>query len=531
MPKQIYLNDEAKQALMEGIDQLANAVKVTLGPKGRAVVIDDGEYGHRVTKDGVSVAKEVILEDRIQNLGASMVREAASLSNDLAGDGTTTATVLAQAIVKEGLKFITAGANPMDLKRGIDLATRNLIEKLKDSSIPIDEDYERIKQVASISANNDSFIGSLIADAYKGVGKHGIVYAQKTKGLDTTVDIVKGYKFNKGYASPYFINIKEKKISELKDCDVIIYDGVVKSLGNIPNLKNSSILIIATGFTQKVLADMFLLKGKSNAKEILAVVAPYSNNPKRQSAVLKDLAAITGSSYMSQKAGHTTDTVAQQYVGTCEKVVSTASTTTITSDNKHSERVSKRVMDVLAEREKALTDYEKGIFDERIAKLEAGVAIINVGAPSEVELGEKKDRVDDALHAAKAAIDEGIVIGSGLALIKLSNNIGKSNVHDIQLGIDIVKKAVKQPFIQIMKNAGESYEVILDKILKAKNKNSGYNVKKSNMCDMMIEGIVDPVKVTRFALENAASVAGMILITECALVRTKNESSNILDIM
>lgn len=523
MPKHIYFDTEARNSLKAGIDKLADAVKVTLGPKGRNVVIDKGEYGHHVTKDGVSVAKEVILEDSLENLGANMVREVSLNANEDAGDGTTTATVLAQAIIREGIKNVTAGANPLDLKRGIDIATKAIVKRLEESSVKINNDYEKIKQVASISANNDNYIGTLISQAYEEVGEHGIVYAQNGKGLETSVEIVKGYKFKGGYLAQYFINTDKKEV-DISKCHVLIFDGKIESLGKIPEIFNQkkSLLIIASDYSSAAITQLVMLRIKTQ-QDIVAVKAPFRSGTVRQTEVLKDLCALTGASYLSAKKKHTTSIFKSEHVGYCDRVTVTKFATTITGSNDYKELLDTRVNKIKEESESLETDYEKAIYNERAAKLESGIAIVHVGATSEIELKEKRDRVDDALHATKAALEEGIVIGSGLAIIKLSRRLTTSSNKDIQLGIDIVQEAVKAPFIQIMENAGESHEVLLDKILKSKNKDAGYDVKNGKLCDLMTEGIVDPVRVTRVALQNAASVSGMILTTECALVQTKQE--------
>lgn len=523
MSKEIYFNDEARKALKAGVDKLANAVKITLGPKGRNVIIDKGEFGQVITKDGVSVAREIELSDRLENMGATAVKEVALNANDNAGDGTTTATILAQSILTYGIKSMAAGVNPLDLKKGIDIAVSHIIKNLEETSIKINGDFEKIKSVASISANNDYKLGHLIADAYKEVGEDGIVYAENAKGFDTSKEIVKGYRFKSGYVSRHYINNEVKKEYIAEDSDVLMFDGVIDDIGNIPNIlrKNKSLIIIATNFTESVTMELVMLKVKTRAN-IVAVKAPYRGD--RQREVMRDLSILTGSVLLSSNRRHTTEMIDAKYLGKATKVIVNGRNTTITCDNKNEERVKARVDELTKKIEEVSTDFEKEVINQRISKLTSGVAILYIGAKSELELKEKRDRVDDALHATKAAIEEGIVIGGGLALIKASNNLPKSSNPDISLGIKIVQQAVYEPFNQIMKNAAEKPDVILHVINKAKNPNSGYDAKNGKYVDMIKEGIIDPVKVTRVALENAASVSSMILTTEAALVLKENQS-------
>lgn len=527
MAKDIYYNEEVRNLLKEGIDALANAVKVTLGPMGRNVIIDKGRFGHSVTKDGVSVAREIVLEDRVKNLGAEMIKEVSLNANDLAGDGTTTATVLAQAIVTEGLKNLS-NVNPMDLKRGIDKAVNHIIKDIKDKAIQVDGDFEALEYIATISANNDNYIGSLITKAFKEVGVDGVVTVEKGKGLETSVDVVRGFKFKSSYLSPYFITDTNKKTVLFKKCKIMIYDGTINDdefLFKLINPSGEPLLIVTKDINEEVL-NRIVVKKLANKFKLAIVKAPY--RLERQSKALKDLAVLTGASYLSEDKGHNLSIVNSNFLGYSEKVTIDSKSTTIVNGGGKKEAIEKRIAEIKAESETLVTSYEKSVNDERISKIKGGIAVIRVGAVSELELDEKKDRVDDALCAARAAIEEGYVIGSGLAIIRAAVNLPKSSNKTEQLGIDIIKTAVEEPFRQIMLNAGEIPDIILDKILRGKNKNIGYDAKKGIYVDMITEGIIDPVKVTRIALENAASIAGMILTTECALVNTENESQQLI---
>jgi chaperonin GroEL len=529
MAKDIKFDIEARDGLKRGVDALANAVKVTLGPKGRNVIISKSFGGPTVTKDGVSVAKEVELKDALENMGAQMVKEVASKTNDLAGDGTTTATVLAQAIVKEGLKNVAAGANPMDLKRGIDKAVEAIIEDLGKQAQVVGSDSEKIKQIASISANNDEVIGELIATAFAKVGKEGVITVEEAKGTDTYVDVVEGMQFDRGYLSPYFVTNPEKMEVELERPYILLYDKKVSSLKELlPVLEpvaqsGKPLLIIAEDVDGEALSTLVVNKLRG-ALKIAAVKAPGFGD--RRKAMLEDIAILTGGTVISEESGYTLENATLEMLGTAEKVTIDKDNTTVVNGAGNVDMIKNRVNQIKAQMETTTSDYDREKLQERLAKLAGGVAVLYVGAASEVEMKEKKDRVDDALHATRAAVEEGIVAGGGVALLRAKAVLDKLQASnaDEATGIQIVSRAVESPLRTIVENAGLEGSVVVAKVAEGKA-NFGYNAKTDEYVDMLKAGIIDPKKVTRVALENAASVSGMILTTECALVEIKEENA------
>ena len=528
MAKEIKFDIEARDGLKCGVDALANAVKVTLGPKGRNVIISKSFGGPTVTKDGVSVAKEIELQDTLENMGAQMVKEVASKTNDLAGDGTTTATVLAQAIVKEGLKNVAAGANPMDLKRGIDKAVEAIVADLAQQSKEVGSATEKIKQVASISANNDETIGELIATAFGKVGKEGVITVEEAKGTDTYVDVVEGMQFDRGYLSPYFVTNSEKMEAELDRPYILLYDKKVSSMKELlPVLEpvaqsGKPLLIIAEDVDGEALATLVVNKLRG-ALKIAAVKAPGFGD--RRKALLEDIAILTGGTVIAEERGYTLENATLDMLGTCEKVSIDKDNTTIVNGAGEGEMIKNRVNQIKAQMETTTSDYDREKLQERLAKLAGGVAVLYVGAASEVEMKEKKDRVDDALHATRAAVEEGIVAGGGVALLRAKKVLAdvKAENADEATGMQIVSRAVEAPLRTIVENAGLEGSVVVAKVAEGQG-DFGYNAKTDEYVDMLAAGIIDPKKVTRVALENAASVAGMILTTECALIDIKEES-------
>ncbi|ATA77445.1 chaperonin GroEL [Capnocytophaga canimorsus] len=527
MAKEIKFDIEARDGLKRGVDALANAVKVTLGPKGRNVIISKSFGSPQVTKDGVSVAKEIELEDALENMGAQMVKEVASKTNDLAGDGTTTATVLAQAIVKEGLKNVAAGANPMDLKRGIDKAVAKVVEELGKQAKEVGSSSEKIQQVASISANNDESVGELIANAFDKVGKEGVITVEEAKGTDTYVDVVEGMQFDRGYLSPYFVTDSEKMITELDRPYILLYDKKISTMKDLlPVLEpvaqsGKPLLIIAEDIDGEALATLVVNKLRG-ALRIAAVKAPGFGD--RRKAMLEDIAILTGGTVIAEERGFILENATIDMLGTAEKVVIDKDNTTIVNGAGVADNITARVNQIKAQIETTTSDYDREKLQERLAKLSGGVAVLYVGAASEVEMKEKKDRVDDALHATRAAVEEGIVAGGGVALIRAKGALSKlkSENADEATGIQIVVRALEAPLRTIVENAGGEGSVVVAKVLSGKD-TFGYNAKTDQYVDMLKAGIIDPKKVTRVALENAASVAGMILTTECALVDIKDE--------
>ena len=529
MAKDIKFDIEARDAIKRGVDALANAVKVTIGPKGRNVIISKSFGGPQVTKDGVTVAKEIELEDALENMGAQMVKEVASKTNDLAGDVTTTATVLAQAIVKEGLKNVAAGANPMDLKRGIDKAVRALVADLEKQSTKVGNSSEKIQQVASISANNDEAIGSLIAEAFGKVGKEGVITVEEAKGTETYVDVVEGMQFDRGYLSPYFVTNSEKMHTELENPMILLYDKKISNMKDLlPVLEpvaqqGKSLLIIAEDVEGEALATLVVNKLRGSLK-IAAVKAPGFGD--RRKAMLEDIAILTGGTVIAEERGFTLDNATIDMLGTAERVTIDKDNTTIVNGAGKKADITARVGQIKSQIETTTSDYYKEKLQERLAKLAGGVAVLYVGAASEVEMKEKKDRVDDALHATRAAVEEGIVAGGGVALVSAKNVLAKmtGDSLDETTGIQIVARAIEAPLRTIVENAGGEGSVVINKVMEG-NKSFGYDAKNDAYVDMLKAGIIDPKKVTRVALENAASVAGMILTTECALVDIKENTS------
>lgn len=530
MAKDIKFDIEARDGLKRGVDALANAVKVTLGPKGRNVIISKSFGAPHVTKDGVSVAKEVELADTLENMGAQMVKEVASKTNDLAGDGTTTATVLAQAIVKEGLKNVAAGANPMDLKRGIDKAVEAIVADLSKQTQEVGSTTEKIKQVASISANNDEVIGELIAEAFGKVGKEGVITVEEAKGTDTYVDVVEGMQFDRGYLSPYFVTNPEKMETEFDNPYILLYDKKISSLKELlPVLEpvaqsGKALLIIAEDVDGEALSTLVVNKLRG-ALKIAAVKAPGFGD--RRKAMLEDIAILTGGTVIAEESGYTLENATLEMLGTAERVSIDKDNTTIVNGAGDSDMIKNRVNQIKAQMETTTSDYDREKLQERLAKLAGGVAVLYVGAASEVEMKEKKDRVDDALHATRAAVEEGIVAGGGVALLRAKTaltNVDALNA-DEKTGIQIVSRAIESPLRTIVENAGLEGSVIVAKVAEGSG-NYGYNAKTDEYVDMLAAGIIDPKKVTRVALENAASVAGMILTTECALVDIKEEGAS-----
>ncbi|MDR6516768.1 chaperonin GroEL [Chryseobacterium camelliae] len=527
MAKEIKFDIESRDALKRGVDALANAVKVTLGPKGRNVVIEKSFGAPHVTKDGVSVAKEIELEDKVENMGAQMVKEVASKTNDIAGDGTTTATVLAQAIVREGLKNVAAGANPMDLKRGIDKAVTAVVANLKEQSKEVGDSTEMVKQVASVSANNDETIGSLIAEAFGKVGKEGVITVEEAKGIDTTVDVVEGMQFDRGYQSPYFVTNPEKMVAELENPYILLVEKKISSMKELlPVLEpiaqgGKSLLIISEEVEGEALATLVVNKLRGSLK-IAAVKAPGFGD--RRKAMLEDIAILTGGQVISEEQGFTMENISLDMLGTAEKVTIDKDNTTVVNGGGEESKIKGRVNQIKAQMETTTSDYDREKLQERLAKLAGGVAVLYVGAASEVEMKEKKDRVDDALNATRAAVEEGIVAGGGVALVRAINALSdlQGINADETTGIKIVKRAIEEPLRQIVANAGGEGSVIVAKVAEGQG-DFGYNAKTDEYVNMLEAGIIDPTKVTRVALENAASVSGMLLTTECVITEVKKD--------
>jgi chaperonin GroEL len=528
MAKDIKFDVEARDSIKRGVNALADAVKVTLGPKGRNVIIGKSFGGPQITKDGVTVAKEIELEDPLENMGAQMVKEVASKTNDLAGDGTTTATVLAQAIVKEGLKNVAAGANPMDLKAGIDKAVASITENLNKQAKKVSNSSDMIKQVASISANNDELIGDLISEAFDKVGKEGVITVEESKGTETYVDVVEGMQFDRGYLSPYFVTDSEKMQTEMESPMILLYDKKVSTMKDLlPILEpvaqqGKSLLIIAEDVDGEALATLVVNKLRGSLK-IAAVKAPGFGD--RRKAMLEDIAILTGGTVISEELGFTLENATLEMLGTAETVTIDKDNTTIVKGAGAKKDIKARVNQIKAQIETTTSDYDKEKLQERLAKLAGGVAVLYVGAASEVEMKEKKDRVDDALHATRAAVEEGIVAGGGVALVRAKSVLDKLNANSLDevTGMNIVARAIEAPLRTIVENAGGEGSVVINKVLEGK-KNFGYDAKSDQYVDMLNAGIIDPKKVTRVALENAASVAGMILTTDCALVDIKEDT-------
>ena len=528
MAKDIKFDIDARDGLKRGVDALANAVKVTLGPKGRNVIISKSFGAPQVTKDGVSVAKEVELEDALENMGAQMVKEVASKTNDLAGDGTTTATVLAQAIVKEGLKNVAAGANPMDLKRGIDKAVKFIVADLEKQAKKVGNSSEKIRQIASISANNEETIGELIAEAFGKVGKEGVITVEEAKGTDTYVDVVEGMQFDRGYLSPYFVTDSDKMIADLENPYILLFDKKISNLQEIlPILEpvaqsGRPLLIIAEDVEGQALATLVVNKLRGGLK-IAAVKAPGFGD--RRKAMLEDISILTGGTVISEERGFSLENADLEMLGTAETVTIDKDNTTIVNGSGKASDIKARINQIKSQIESTTSDYDREKLQERLAKLAGGVAVLYVGAASEIEMKEKKDRVDDALNATRAAVEEGIVAGGGVALVRAQKTLEK--ISDVNLdevtGIQIVSRAIEAPLRTIVDNAGGEGSVVINKVTEGKG-DFGYDAKSDVFVDMLKAGIIDPKKVTRVALENAASVAGMILTTECALIDIKEDA-------
>jgi len=527
MAKEIVFDTEARDQLKKGVDAISNAVKVTLGPKGRNVIIDKKFGAPHVTKDGVSVAKEIELKDPIENMGAQMVKEVASKTADIAGDGTTTATVLAQVIVSTGLKNVTAGANPMDLKRGIDKAVQAVVEHLKANSKEVGSDNEKIKQIATISANNDETIGSLIAEAMKVVGNEGVITVEEAKGTETEVKTVEGMQFDRGYLSPYFVTNTEKMIAELENPYILICDKKISNIQEIlPVLEpvaqqGKPLLIIAEDIDGTALSTLVINRLKAGLK-IAAVKAPGFGD--RRKAMLEDIATLTGGVVVSEERGYTMETVTLDMLGTAEKVDIDKDNTTIVNGAGQASEIENRVNQIKAQIETTTSDYDKEKLQERLAKLAGGVAVLYVGAATEVEMKEKKDRVDDALSATRAAVEEGIVPGGGVALIRTIAAIDKikGDNEDEKTGIAIIKRAIEEPLRQIIANGGNEGAVIVQRVKEGKG-DFGFNARTETFENLFEAGVIDPTKVTRIAIENAASIASMLLTTEVVIADIPEE--------
>ena len=528
MAKVISFNMDARDQLKKGVDELANAVKVTLGPKGRNVIIEKKYGAPHITKDGVSVAKEIELEDSIQNLGAQLVKEVASKTGDDAGDGTTTATVLAQAIVGVGLKNVTAGANPMDLKRGIDKAVAKVVESIKAQAQEVGDNYDKIEQVATISANNDAVIGKLIADAMKKVSKDGVITIEEAKGTDTTIEVVEGMQFDRGYISPYFVTNTEKMEVEMEKPFILIHDKKISNLKELlpvlePAVQSGRpLLIIAEDVDSEALTTLVVNRLRAQLK-ICAVKAPGFGD--RRKEMLEDIAVLTGGIVISEEKGIKLESATIEMLGTTERITVSKDNTVIVNGAGARENIMARVAQIKSQIAATSSDYDREKLQERLAKLAGGVAVLYVGAASEVEMKEKKDRVDDALSATRAAIEEGIVPGGGVTYIRAISALEglKGECDDEQTGIEIVKRAIEEPLRQISTNAGKEGAVIVQKVREGEG-DFGYNARADRFENMFAAGVVDPAKVTRVALENAASIAGMFLTTECVITDKKEEN-------
>ena len=521
MAKIIEFNAEARGQLKSGVDQLANAVKVTLGPKGRNVVIEKKFGAPAITKDGVSVAKEIELEDPIENMGAQMVKEVASKTNDVAGDGTTTATVLAQAIINPGLKSLAAGSNPMDIKRGIDKAVAAIVDQLKANSEEVGDSSEKIKQVAAISANNDDFIGGLIADAMEKVGKEGVITVEEAKGTETYVDVVEGMQFDRGYLSPYFVTNSEKMETELDNPFILIHDKKISAMKDLlPVLEKVAqsgrpLLIIAEDLEGEALTTLVVNKLRGTLK-VAAVKAPGFGD--RRKAMLQDIATLTGGEVISEESGLSLESTTVEQLGTAEKVVMDKDNTTVINGAGDDAAIKARVNQIKAQIETTTSDYDREKLQERLAKLAGGVAVLYVGAATEVEMKEQKDRVDDALHATRAAVEEGIVPGGGVAYIRALDALASVQGvnEDESVGIEVIKRAIEEPLRQIAFNAGVEGSVIVNKVSEGEG-DFGYNARENKFDNLKAIGVIDPTKVARVALENAASIASMLLTTEAVI--------------
>jgi chaperonin GroEL len=527
MSKDIFYNTEARTSLKNGVDKLANAVRVTLGPKGRNVVVEKQFGSPTVTKDGVSVAKEIELEDRLENVGAQMVKEVASKTSDVAGDGTTTATVLAQSIIAEGLKNVTAGANPMEIKKGIDIAKQRVIEFISENSKDI-PDSNQIAQVATISANDDVEIGTKIAEAMDKVGKDGVITVEESKTAETYLEFVEGMQFDRGYLSPYFVSNSDTMEAELEDPYILVHDKKITNMKDILPLLEKviqagrSILIIAEDIEGEALATLVVnkLRGTFN---VVAVKAPGFGD--RRGSMLEDIATLTGATVISEDKGFKLESTTLDELGTCKKVVTDKDNTTIVDGGGKPEVILSRINEIRVHIEKSKSDYDKEKLQERLAKLSGGVAVLNVGAATEVEMKEKKDRVDDALHATRAAVEEGIVTGGGVILLRASKDLDSiETTPSLQVGVDIMKRALEGPIRQICSNAGVEASIVVQKVLEGET-DFGYDARNDEYVDMFKAGIIDPAKVARVAVENASSISGLLLTTEVAITNKPEENS------
>jgi chaperonin GroEL len=522
MAKQLYFDIDARNKMKRGVDVLANAVKVTLGPKGRNVVLEKKFGAPSITKDGVTVAKEIELEDLIENMGAQMVKEVASKTADIAGDGTTTATVLAQSIISEGLKMVAAGANPMDLKRGIDKAVELVVANLKKQSQTVGSDSNKIQQVASISANNDETIGKLIAEAFSKVGKEGVITVEEAKGTDTTVDVVEGMQFDRGYISPYFVTNSEKMEAELQNPYILIYDKKISAMKDILHILEKvaqggrPLLIIAEDLEGEALATLVVNKLRGTIK-VAAVKAPGFGD--RRKEMLTDIAILTGGTVISEELGHKLEGADLSSLGQAASVTIDKDNTTVVGGKGKKEDITSRVNQIKAQLENTTSDYDKEKLQERLAKLAGGVAVLYIGAATEMEMKEKKDRVDDALHATRAAVEEGIVPGGGVAYIRAIEALEakvKGQIADEQTGMSIVRRALEEPLRILTANAGIDGSIVVQKVKEGKA-DYGFNARTEEYENLFAAGVIDPTKVSRVALENAASIAGMLLTTECVI--------------
>ena len=528
MSKEILFNVDAREQLKKGVDELANAVKVTLGPKGRNVIIEKKFGAPHITKDGVTVAKEIELDDPFKNLGAQLVKEVASKTGDDAGDGTTTATVLAQSIVGVGLKNVTAGANPMDLKRGIDKAVAQIVKNIALQAKTVGDDYDKIEQVATVSANNDAVIGKLIADAMRKVSKDGVITIEEAKGTDTTIEVVEGMQFDRGYISPYFVTNTEKMEVEMEKPYILIYDKKISNLKELlpvlePAVQSGRpLLIIAEDVDSEALTTLVVNRLRAQLK-ICAVKAPGFGD--RRKEMLEDIAVLTGGVVISEEKGITLEQATLEMLGTAEKITVNKDNTVVVNGSGAKENIENRIIQIKAQIASTTSDYDREKLQERLAKLSGGVAVLYVGAASEVEMKEKKDRVDDALSATRAAIEEGIVPGGGVAYIRAIDSLLelKADNDDELIGMEIVKRAIEEPLRQIVFNAGKEGAVVVQKVREGKD-DFGYNARTDVYENFYAAGVVDPAKVCRVALENAASIAGMFLTTECVIVEKKEDN-------
>jgi chaperonin GroEL len=520
MAKEITYDLEARNGLKNGVDKLANAVKVTLGPKGRNVVLEKKFGAPTITKDGVTVAKEIELSDKLENIGAQMVREVASKTSDVAGDGTTTATVLAQSIIAEGVKNVTAGANPMSIKRGIDAATVKIVEELKKQKQDVGSDFEKVTQVATISANQDQEIGEKIAEAMEKVGKDGVITVEDSKTAETYLEFVEGMQFDRGYLSPYFVTNSDNMEAELDDPYILIYDKKISNMKDLmPILEKvvqtgKSVMIIAEDIEGEALATLVVNKLRGTFK-VLAIKAPGFGD--RRKAMLEDIAVLTGATVVSEDQGYKLENATLEYLGTCKRVVSDKDDTTIVGGSGESSKIKARINEIKVQIDKTTSDYDREKLQERLAKLSGGVAVLYAGAPTEVEMKEKKARVEDALHATRAAVEEGIIPGGGVALLRCIKGLDDVKVSDNQLvGVNIMRRALEEPIRQIVANAGAEPSIVVNKVAEGKG-DFGFDARLNKYVNMFKAGIIDPTKVARVAVENAASIAGLLLTTEAAV--------------